>query len=130
MVSEEYLAIVKRLRPKDRHGLTSLRSFSTWFRRHGLTAAAYESFPKVAPESMRPADPLDVRCMPRVLLAFQRDAGVSEGMAKEYARHVKKLFMQDGVAIEDMVSIEYLAIVKRLRPFITLVVINILITST
>ena len=60
--------------------------------------------------------PLDVRCMPHVLQAFQRDAGVTGRTAKEYARHVKQIFMQDGVAIEGMVSEEYLAIVKRLRP--------------
>ena len=98
--------------------MCALRCFSSWFRSHGLIADAYESLPEVAPESakmyriepeepsnmasstaappaeLKPAGPLDVSCMPRILQAFHRDAGVSmaEGTAKEYARRVKKLF--------------------------------------
>ena len=113
MVSEKYLANVKRLR--NRIMLTSLRSFSAWFRRHELTAVAAA----LAAELQR-AGPLDVRCMPRVLQTFQRDAGVSERTAKQYASQVTKLFMQDGVAIEDMVSEKYLAIVRRLRDHLML----------
>ena len=99
MVGEEYLAIVKRLRPKDRFTLTSLRSFRTWFLSHGLAADAHESLPEVAPEStklyrtkpgasraidsstaalaaaLRPASSQDVRCVPRVLRAVHQDAG-------------------------------------------------------
>ena len=57
--------------------------------------------------------------MPRVLQAFHRDVAVSEAAketANDHVRHIKSCFEQDGVAIKDMVSKEYFAIVKRLRP--------------
>ena len=57
MVSESYVAIVKQLHSKNSVCVCvcvcALRCFSSWFRSHGLTADAYLSLPKVAPESAR-----------------------------------------------------------------------------
>ena len=66
---------------------------------------------------LRPAGPSDVRRMPRVLQAFQRDAAVSkaEVTVKNYVRFVKKLFKEDRIAIEDMVSESFIAVVKQLH---------------
>ena len=66
---------------------------------------------------LQPASPLDVRCMPRVLQAFHRDAGVSmaEMTAENDVRFVKKLFKDDRIAIEDMVSESYVDIVKQVQ---------------
>ena len=114
MVSKSYMDIVKHERYSN--GFNALRCFSAWFRSNGLIADACELLPEVAPENanlyhveqeehwamasstmalaveLRPAGPMDVRCMPRVLQAFHRHAGVSktEATAKEYVRVVKK----------------------------------------
>ena len=63
---------------------------------------------------LKPASPLDVCCMPRILQAFHRDARVkmTERTTKKYTQLVKKLFKEDRIAIEDMVSESYIAIVK------------------
>ena len=90
MVSESYVAIVKQLHTASI--VYALRCFSSWYRNHGLTADAYDSLPEVAPKraefysieaqkrrttttpalvaELRPAGPLDVRCMPRILQDF------------------------------------------------------------
>ena len=67
---------------------------------------------------MRKARPHDVRLMPHMLQAFHRDVAVSKAKAitNDHDRRIKSCFKQDGVAIKDMVSEEYLAMVKQLRP--------------
>ena len=67
---------------------------------------------------LQPAGPLDIRWMPRVLQAFYHDVAASKAKvtANDHVSRIKSRFKQDGVAIEDMVSEEYFAIVKRLRP--------------
>ena len=108
------------------------------FKRHGLTADAYLLLPDVTPESaqlncmnlgapqdmaastttpaaeLRPAVPLDDRCMPRVLQAFQQDAGKTRDQttAIDFVKSVKQLFTNDLIAIEDMVSESYIAMVE------------------
>ena len=114
MVSESYVAIAKQLHTASI--VYALRCFSSRCRNHGLTADAYDSLSEVAPKSaefyrveaqkhqatstaalvaeLRPAGPLDVRCMPRILQAFHRHARVSMAYttARNYVSLVKKLF--------------------------------------
>ena len=118
--------------------MCALRCFSTLIQSHELIVDAYESLPEVALESaklyriepeesstmpsstaapqaaLKPAGPLDVHSMPRILQAFHRDAAESKSKntAKMYTRLVKELFKEDRIAIKDMVNTRYIAIAK------------------
>ena len=65
--------------------------------------------------TLHPASPLDVHYMPRILQAFYCDAMQSKSQltARVYVRLVKHIFKNYHVAIEDMISEEYVAMVKR-----------------